>query len=382
MNEEGIIAIVTLNGNCNYGNRFQNYALQQVLLNYSNHVETLLIRKDSQCISTARANFTSLLSKAKQYPLLMVIKKSWSIFWYSYIGRQTQKKQNSLREKSFVTFSQTNIKEVDLGISAQSIPSNLLAKYDFFIVGSDQVWNPTFPEFSELFFLTFAPKHKRIAYAPSFGLNELPEELKDDFAAWIADIKYLSVREESGANIIRNLIGRDVPVMLDPTMLLKKEDWKKVSTPVIDLPKGPYILTYFLGTLDTKRNKEIKLFAKKHDMKLVQVNDKNSKYYSTGPSEFISLIDKASLILTDSFHGTVFSILFEKPFLTYKRIGGDNMYSRIETLFSLLHLQDRQDISLFNPNLWEIDYTEVNKLLQIERNKALDYLSACFSPTK
>ena len=91
MNDERIIAIITLNGNCNYGNRFQNYALQQVLLNYSNHVETLLISKDSKYISTSRANFPSLLSKAKRYPLLVVIRKSWAVFWYSCIGRQTLK---------------------------------------------------------------------------------------------------------------------------------------------------------------------------------------------------------------------------------------------------------------------------------------------------
>ena len=117
-------------------------------------------------------------------------------------------------------------------------------------------------------------------------------------------------------------------------------------------------------------------------MKLVRINDINSKYYSTGPSEFISLIDKASLVLTDSFHGTVFSILFEKPFLAYKRDGRDNMYSRIETLFSLLNLQNRHNMSLSDINLWKINYSEVNKLLQIERNKAFDYLSACLIPSK
>jgi hypothetical protein len=298
------------------------------------------------------------------------------------IGRKVIKKRKNLRHNAFVSFSKAYLNEIDLGITPQSIPDGLGTRYDFFVVGSDQVWNPTFPEFSELFFLTFVPKHKRVAYAPSFGLSELPEEVKDNFSTWLSSMEYLSVREESGESIIRNLTGRDVPVVLDPTMLLTKEEWLRVSTPLKTVPKKPYILTYFLGTLDAKRGKEIKLFAKKNSLMIIQINELTSKYYTTGPGELISLINQATLILTDSFHGTVFSILFEKPFLTYKRVGRDDMYSRIETLFSLLHLENRENMRLSDPNLCEIDYHEVKQLLEIERNKAFDYLSTCFNSNK
>jgi len=376
------LAILTLNGYFNYGNRFQNYALQQTLLNYSNHVDTLLISKNFKIDIKSKNDNPSLLIRIKRYNILELLKKNLSFVLQKTIGRKVIKKRKNLRHNAFVSFSKAYLNEIDLGITPQSIPDGLGTRYDFFVVGSDQVWNPTFPEFSELFFLTFVPKHKRVAYAPSFGLSELPEEVKDNFSTWLSSMEYLSVREESGESIIRNLTGRDVPVVLDPTMLLTKEEWLRVSTPLKTVPKKPYILTYFLGTLDAKRGKEIKLFAKKNSLMIIQINELTSKYYTTGPGELISLINQATLILTDSFHGTVFSILFEKPFLTYKRVGRDDMYSRIETLFSLLHLENRENMRLSDPNLCEIDYHEVKQLLEIERNKAFDYLSTCFNSNK
>ncbi|RFU96274.1 polysaccharide pyruvyl transferase family protein [Sphaerochaeta halotolerans] len=372
-------AILTLNGYHNYGNRFQNYALQQTLLKYFDTVDTLSIRNKNENLLATQSKSSNLFKKINKLTFSRLVEKLVNFFWNELLLRRTIEKRRLIRQKAFFSFSNTYIKEVDIGLYPDSIPSELGEKYDYFIVGSDQVWNPTFPEFSELFFLTFAPKNKRVTYAPSFGLVDLPIELKENFTRWLKEIKHISVREKAGADIINNLTGRDVPIVLDPTMLLTKEEWLKVSIPINDNPKGPYILTYFLGKLDYKTNNEIVRFARKHHMKIVRINEPTSKYYTSGPGELLTLINQASLILTDSFHGTVFSLLFQKPFLTYKRSGNrDNMFSRIESLFSLLHLQKRLDMSLSDPNLLNIDYSEVNRLLQSERDKAIDYLVTCF----
>lgn len=379
MNDSRTIAIITLNGNSNYGNRFQNYALQQILLKHADSVDTLLIKKAFVNTVRSKNSLPDLIEKVKSYTFIGLIEKSLSLIYCRLLGLRAIKKRSLLRQIFFLSFSKTFINEIDLDIFPQATPNSLGEKYDFFVVGSDQVWNPIFPEFSELFFLTFAPKNKRIAYAPSFGLEELPEGFQEKFSVWLKGMNHLSVREESGAKIIKKLSGKNVPVLLDPTMLLTKEDWLEISHPVKDIPREPFILTYFLGNLDYKLDKEIKNFAKKQHMKIVRINDMTSKYYAIGPSEFLTLIKKASLILTDSFHGTVFSMLFEKPFLTYKRISKNNMQSRIDTLFSIFNIQSRMGMSLGNTNLWNVDYSEVNRLLQIERNKANKYLKSCFT---
>jgi hypothetical protein len=377
------IAIITLNGYSNFGNRFQNFALQQTLKSYADRIDTLLIRDGKKKEHNFQSSLLYTIKKnLKSISYHDFMRKGLSVVLFRVICYRHVKNKRRLRYQAFVAFSEKFISEIDSGLTHEFIPTSLEVDYDYFIVGSDQVWNPLFPEFSELFFLTFAPKQKRIAYAPSFGINELPERFNKDFTSWIMGFDHLSVREKLGAEIIMTLTGRDVPVVLDPTMLLTKEDWLNASEPVGNIPKKPYIFIYFLGVLDPKINKEIKRFAKEQHMQIVRINDITSKFYAIGPSEFITLLDQASLVLTDSFHGTVFSIIFEKPFLTYKRIGRNDMYSRIETLFSLLHLQGRKDMSLSDPNLLKIDYTEVIELLQIERTKAIDYLSGCFAPNK
>lgn len=372
-------AILTLNGYHNYGNRFQNYALQQTLLNYFDTVDTLTIRKNTENLLVPQKKSPNSFKKIKKITCSKLIDKLVNFFWINLILGRTIENRRLLRKNAFFSFSSTYIKEVDFELYPDSIPSELGEKYDYFVVGSDQVWNPTFPEFSELFFLTFAPKNKRVTYAPSFGLVDLPIEFKENFTRWLKEIKHISVREKAGADIIYSLTGRDVPIVLDPTMLLTKEEWLKVSIPIKDNPKAPYILTYFLGKLDHKTNNDIVKFASNHHMKIVRINDPTSKYYTTGPGELLTLINQASLILTDSFHGTVFSLLFQKPFLTYKRSGNrDNMFSRIESLFSLLQIQNRLDMPLSDPNLLNIDYSVVNRSLQSERDKAIEYLVTCF----
>ena len=220
------------------------------------------------------------------------------------------------RKENFMEFSKTYINETDYIVSKKHIPENLSDRYDYFITGSDQVWNPDNLHGTSFFFLTFAEQYKRIAYAPSFGVSEIKPEFIEDYKEWISGMYKLSVREDDGAKIIKKLTGRESPVLVDPTLLLTKEKWLSIAKEASNKPKDKYLLTYFLGGIPTQYKKEIKKTAKENNLEIINLGDiKEKDTYQTGPSEFIDYINNCSVMFTDSFHGTVFSILFEKPFV-------------------------------------------------------------------
>jgi hypothetical protein len=246
--------------------------------------------------------------------------------------------------------------------------------YDFFITGSDQVWNPFYNGFSSIYFLEFAPKEKRIAYAPSFGIPKIPAVYKEKYKKWIMEIPYLSVREESGAKIIKELTGRDVPVLVDPTLMLTREKWLSIAKEDPYKPDKPYLLTYFLGEIPKGTRKRIKKIARDYNLEIVRLADtRDKKRYIAGPGEFIDYINSADLVCTDSFHGSVFSILMETPFIVFDRVG-TSMYSRIETLLNKFNLHSRQANYIKDDEIFNIDFSHIPPILDEERKKALNYL--------
>lgn len=194
----------------------------------------------------------------------------------------------------------------------------------------------------------------------------------------------LSVREEDGAKIIKELTGRDAIILVDPTMMLTKEKWLSISKEAENKPKGKYLLTYFLGNISNENKKIIKLIASKNDLSIVNLaNIKDYKTYLADPSEFIDYINSASILLTDSYHGTIFAILLEVPFIVFNREGSlHSMNSRIDTLLSKFKLESRRADNLFydknnlldSNKLFEVDYSHVPLILDAERKKAYDYL--------
>ena len=150
---------------------------------------------------------------------------------------------------------------------------NLIQKYKYFIAGSDQVWNPIYINDMDKYFLTFAKKEQRISYAASFSCPDIPEQYKLKYRDWIKGMSRISVREETGANIIKNLVGIEVPVLLDPTLLLSREKWISISKKPKNKPKVGYILTYFLGRIDKKNKRYIESIAKEKKMKIIRLAD-------------------------------------------------------------------------------------------------------------
>ena len=365
------VDILTLPGYFNYGNRLQNYALQEVIKNFSEEVETLILPN----ASVQSSGTFNKIKKVFSYPLSKTVKVATrkinnKIRIVRYKGILDQ------RENKFKQFSKKYINEKH--INSFDELKQIAKDTDYFVVGSDQVWNPNYIKHQEqYYFLQFVEEEKRIAYAPSFGISEIPEEVKPQYKKWLSSIPYISVREKEGAKIIKQLTGRDAPVLVDPTLLLTKDEWLKISKVHAYKPSSKYLISYFWGKIPTERKTLIKQIAKKYNLEIVSIADlKDKKTYISDPSEFIDYINSASLVLTDSYHGTIFSILMETPFFVFERIGGHSMYSRIETLLELTELSGREerDIDL-NKEILNIDFSHVKGILEKERKKSFDFLS-------
>lgn len=363
------IGIITLNGYFNYGNRLQNYALQETLRKYNYQVDTIWVDNIRRKEETNK-NVKSALKSPKK-----ILKKIYKKIYLDPLNNQ--------RELRFKEFSRKYINEHSIKIAENNLPEEFLSQYEYFVTGSDQVWNPHFTKGSPLYHLTFAPKHKRIAYAPSFGVSEIPKEYSDDFKQWLSEMEHLSVREEAGANIIKLMTRRDASVVADPTMLLTKEEWLKIAKPAENKPKEEILLTYYLGQLPEETQKFIEQYAQKFNLKVVNLAKAREKeYYLTDPSEFLDYINSAKLFVTDSFHGAVFSILFETPFVVTNRAGSlPSMNSRIDTLLSTYKLEERH-IQNIKGNALEINYSYVRDIIRQERERAFKYLSTALTVEK
>lgn len=370
------IAISTINNHDNYGNRLQNYATQEVLKSLGFHVDTI---KNYKKPITEK----SFESKIKKFPKLKGrgMEEISSLLWKKIDYKFKKSHYDTLNRRRiavFQKFTENNINETNYNIFDEGVLNHVSNRYKFFITGSDQVWNPNFRHGSPIDFLTFVPIQKRISYAASFGISEIPKEYVHDYKLWLSNIPKLSVREEAGAKIIKDLTGREATVLIDPTLMLTKEQWLSISNAHVFKPSKKYLLTYFLGGISKQKKKFIKDVAKKNDLEVVnlaQVNEHQT--YLAGPAEFIDYINSSSVLFTDSFHGAVFSILMEKPFIVFDRDGNlTSMNSRMDTLLSKFDLTSRLQKNIENNNqIFEVNYSHINSVLVNERNKTIKYLN-------
>ena len=347
------IGIITINDNNNYGNRLQNYATQKIL--ESKKLEVITI-KNEYPIDEYNSIIEYFCKRLKMNLRKVIIKK------------------NTKRVKEFKAFNK-NI----------NFSKKYFNKYqnfnDFFAlcVGSDQVWNPNFGRLSSLDLIKFNTTAKKISFSASFGVSELSQENKNEVKKYISDFEHISVREEAGKKIIEDETSRkDVEVLIDPTMLLNAEEWDKVAKKPPQLKFSKYILNYFLGELSVERKDEIDRIAKENECEIINILDKNSPFYETGPSEFLYLEKNAFLICTDSFHSCVFAILYNRPFIVFDREDKEvKMNSRIETLINKFCLKNRKFEGKITKENLKYDYTEANEILEREREKSNRFLEKC-----
>ena len=262
-----------------------------------------------------------------------------------------RKKRGDMRkglQKAFWRFREELIphseREYGIGDIADAVK-----EYDAFIVGSDQVWNPIW--YYEPFFLTFAPSSvPKIAYAASIAQNSLPEKVRTLYRENLKDFLAVSVREADAVSLLADISPVEVAHVLDPTLLLSAEEWEAVAAP--RQIEKPYVFCYFLGG-GTHMRGLAENYARERGLFLVNATHAAGLYHesdlgygdlqkdSLSPEEFLSLIRHADYVFTDSFHATVFSLLFAREFCTFRRGGHGAMSSRIYTLTELFGVPHR-----------------------------------------
>lgn len=354
------IGIITLNGYFNYGNRLQNYALQQTLESFNTEVETLRIER----FAIRKSNIYYMLRNTYRF-----IKDTFS-----------KNKIKLKREEKFLDFTVKYIHESRKTYFVNENNDYLKNKFDFFVIGSDQVWNPSMNAQSGMFFADFANQNQRITYAPSFGISELSNAVEEKYKKWIEGVDHLSVREDDGAKIIKNLTEKSAPVLVDPTLLLSAKEWGEIAS-VAPQTEEKYLLTYFLGGIPDQHRESIESYAASRKLKIINLNDLNNlEVYETGPSEFLYYIQNCDLFCTDSFHGCAFSIIFQRPFIAYDRVGKESMFSRIETLLEMFQFKDRKYSEILETEqAFEIDFKHTIEILEREQERAIEYLKAALS---
>ena len=251
---------------------------------------------------------------------------------------------------------------------------------DFWICGSDQIWNTEITRgFNRGFFLDFKTNGKKISYAVSMGIPELPKEYEEQFKKSINGLDNISVREETLKKYAERFTEKPVTKTLDPTLLLKENDYDEL---ILDNKYGEYVLIYALGP-DERLTQIAKDIANKKNIKIIELNDKKQENYfcdqvsDAGPEEFLTLIKNAKAIVTNSFHGTIFSIIFRKEFYTITRL---NRNSRMENILDIVGMRDRlidkvEEIEKVKKQ----DYEKAYKNLEQEKEKSKQFLKIALS---
>lgn len=365
------IGVVTYwNSEENYGQILQIFALQYYLK--QKNCYPFLIKHSLIATNTCPESFLKRLIK---------LLSSYSKLRDSIKRRLSgiiKKEQISITDRHFKEFKDKYIEGPSKIYSYQDLLNNPPTA-DGYIAGSDQIWN--FP--NPVFLLNWVDDNiPRFSYAASFGSPSVPTYLIKEYKTSLSKFKLISVREKSGVEICSNM-GIKAEHVLDPTLLLLKNDYLNSFNIEIALSKRPYIFLYLLGNESKIDLDYLKQYAAHNDLDVVFVPSQNFKAESFVPAyptieEWISLIANADLVITNSFHGTVFSILFARLFYTVLLRGKDNkMNERIISLFADLNLS-----RLYNNHIdltEKIDYTEVHNLLNEKRHDSFNYLDKIIS---
>ncbi len=351
------IGIVTLYDNINIGNKLQNYAVQTYFENMGFECRTI----EHWEMAHHKLNICDI-----------------KFMMYELIGFPKEKAQKirlgKERKKRFKQFSDQYLKLGEC-VEISDVPKDLNLKYNYFVTGSDQVWHNWTKTKKEIdyFFLGFARPEQRISISPSFGKSSIEPEFKESYIKGLNGLEVLTCREKSGAALIYGLCGKEARVLLDPTMLIDTCCWEKMAKRPDILSKNDYILTYSLGGLTDEVSKVVYTIAKEYSYKIIDILDpKQPNLYLTTPDEFLYYIKNSKLVITDSFHACVFSILFNTDFVVFNRkqtSSMGNMESRLDTLLNKFSLLDRKFESISLDNLFKTDFSHVNQVLDVERKE-------------
>ena len=379
------IGIVSCYFQKNYGSQLQALATQMALDKLGIDNETIDISGFNGEIKKAK---TAYFMKAAIFDGLLLTKFG---MFKNVIRRKLDKgdyaKLSAERSAKFEKFSEEKYRLSERYQSKKEL-SEKSVKYSSVLVGSDQLWLPA-NIMGDYYTLNWtADGVNTIAYATSFGQSELPKDIEKKAEVFLKRIKHIGVREQSGQKLVGKISGRKVPVVCDPTLLFTGDEWLEN---IDELPKynEKYILCYFLGNNTEDRNFALrlkeqtgcKIVALVHLDEYVKFDEKYADYkpYNVDPFDFLNLIKNAEYVCTDSFHCTVFSLLFKKVFFTFRRYrksGKNSTNSRLDTLLGVVSMENRlftgnESISESKLN---VDFSEVDDKLETFRKQSYEYL--------
>ena len=351
MNETTKVGIITVYGEFNYGNKLQNYAVLQIY-------------KELNCSPWTIRTFQDALRLKAIDKIKRII-----ITVLSYLPVDTKYKRIRNREKNFITFSKAHLNTTKK-MWTSKVDFSLINSFDVLSVGSDQVWNDhDFSIYDVNYFSLngFACK-KKIALAGSIGKESFRDEYVNDFKKGLSDFNLITCREKGGVDYLTNLLNRDITLCCDPTLFLSKEEWMRLASKPKWLKAPMYVLYYFLGSTNE--------YDFHSDLEVIDLLDRNSCAFTSGPAEFIYLIANAKCIYTDSFHACVFSFLFHRPFLVFDREQTNlaPMNSRIDTFLNKFQIQERKYSGKNNQEKFQCHYEKAYDILEKEKNNSMCFL--------
>lgn len=345
------VALLTLYGFFNHGNKLQNYAVQRIFETKGYKVETIVVH-------------SSFIKETLKHVRAVVGK----VFGYKKYKRYM----------NFYKFSKENIPVRKLYYKDMKLPTSISSEYDYFSVGSDQVWNPLLRHKERYnYFLKFVQKEQRIAISPSIAVDEIPKKYIEEFKDGLNGFEYITVREKSGVKIVKELTGKESQVLLDPTMLISKEEWLKFIPQKSTTPNKKYLLLIFLGDVSKERKEKLRKFAQSKSLDIVELTSSLDKYYEVGPKGFLELIKNAEIVCSDSFHAIAFSINFHKKFFAFGRETDDAVnsatFSRLSTLLEKFNFTDCTENNLYNKDCW--NHLKTDDIILSEKEKLDNYLN-------
>lgn len=359
------VGILTINiGLMNYGNRLQNYALQIFLEGMGADIQTIKYHPSY-----------GIKTEPKVYTVKRIMKGiNRRVLWMAKISKTYSKK------KKWDQFVNGCIKWTSDDYYIDSDFSVLAEQFDYMIAGSDQIWNPYWEGKNPVYFMGFMPLERRISYAASFGVSYIPEEQREYFQLKLQAIPFISVREDKGAEIVKNLIGREVVQVIDPVFLLTCKQWETIAKAPKRIGRKPYLLVYLLGDCIGEMKEFINNYTNKNKLRVIYLDryDKATSVFAD-PGEFVYLVMNAETVLTDSFHGAAFSIMFHRKIIYWNRSlnngAEQDMSSRLASVFKLFgYIKDNSELKsmyrIFDCNDGEC----IDQIIREERHRAQVFL--------
>lgn len=371
------IGVITFFGNGNYGSELQALATKGFCESRGHEVTFLRIYSSNRLVRY----FKKIINRFSVWYHCKTDKEYQRVYHDLHLNTSSQKGISS-DLRNYIQLKVSELIKTD-NISIFSMRHGNL--YDCFICGSDQVWSALIQPVWTHNFLKGVSPDRKIAYAPSVGVDCVPNYYIKTITPLVKDFKYLSVREQSIAALFQNKIGVTPKVVVDPTILVGKEYWEVLlQKENIIRPKYPYILCYFLGELNDAQAHLINEFAEGRKIITLPYKDSekilnNSQYVLANHLEFINYIQYADFVFTDSFHGMVFSLMFNKEFAVFNRshIGITKQTSRIESLLNMVGLSERLvDYPKTIDSFSSIDYKIVNTIIEHKRQDSICFLDS------